>query len=187
VREQREKLQNYSKFVKEMYQPKVSPKKRFELEQLKGKLHTHAKKVDEDEFEVDQYGNPIKRKKKGFNEKPWRDAVARSSSIPDHKHSRSEVHQGVSPSHRVIGYEDSQGHSERKSVGSKSYSLNPEAKSKIVKVRPTHSHIGHGKENVGIIKTIDSEKPFGSKNERYLEHHRNSQKEYPAISSDASP
>jgi hypothetical protein len=74
-KEKRDKIDNYAKYVREMYWPNVSLKKQLELEHVKGTLHHKGLRssIDDELFDAD--GKPIKKPNSGGYERPWRKAM----------------------------------------------------------------------------------------------------------------
>lgn len=70
IAEKVNKIDNYAKYVREMYWPKVSVKKQLELEHVKGTLKNRA---IEKSIESEEQGH----KKVGYD-KPWREAMAKN-------------------------------------------------------------------------------------------------------------
>jgi len=82
VKEKRLKTDQYSKYVREMYWPKVSVKKQLELEHIKTTLRNtsirkSAKDLEDVDEEEDPKGTPGGKKMNGY-EKPWRDAMSKN-------------------------------------------------------------------------------------------------------------
>lgn len=76
-KEKKEKIDNYAKYVREMYWPSVSLKKQLELEHVKSTLHTGniRKSIDETteaEANLPKSGPGI------HYERPWRKAMAKA-------------------------------------------------------------------------------------------------------------
>lgn len=67
VLEKANKIDNYAKYVREMYWPKVSVKKQLELEHVKGTLKNQAIRKEDEE-----------QAKKAKYDKPWREAMVKN-------------------------------------------------------------------------------------------------------------
>jgi hypothetical protein len=71
VKETRSKIDNYAKYVKEMYYPKVSVKKQLEMEHVISTLKHQSIRRSQDMDSEEDNGLP-----KGDYERPWRDALS---------------------------------------------------------------------------------------------------------------
>ena len=84
TKEKRDKIDNYAKYVREMYWPKVSVKKQLELEHVKNSLKVQPIRKSQESLHedpvLDENGNEIvlANPKKHLNyERPWRDAMSK--------------------------------------------------------------------------------------------------------------
>ena len=71
------KIDNYSKYVKEMYWPKVSVKKQLEMEHIITTLNNQSIRRSAEDISVDPDERP------GDYDRPWRAAM---SSVRDDRH-----------------------------------------------------------------------------------------------------
>jgi hypothetical protein len=84
--EKKEKLDNYAKYVREMYWPKVSVKKQLELEHIRSNLRNQPLRKSMEDMPPENEDAANSRKHLNYD-KPWRD---RMSKKPRDKMERDE-------------------------------------------------------------------------------------------------
>ena len=85
-KDKRDKVDNYAKYVREMYMPAVSLKKQLELEHVKQTLHHPNLRKSIEESNLDDDGNPKPKAnaEPGKYERPWRAAMSKGTRSVDH-------------------------------------------------------------------------------------------------------
>ena len=81
VKEKVDKINNYSRYVREIFWPKVSVKKQLELEHIKSNLkNQNIRRSAQDLQNLDENGNIQNSPKKrvGGYERPWRKAMSKN-------------------------------------------------------------------------------------------------------------